>query len=177
MLLNGGRIGVTYNIQRLYWFSDETLSIRSDPQPILQVFSQNTDDGDELEIEITETLQYILGLKKIIVHPLVTKYKSEFLMSAAIQGVDQATIYRYNWFYFMNKANKQGDNSFACSYMGKFLPDIWYTSTFKILLLNPCDTQLNMGKQRGGSIISSDIRKWIESVAKRFPKKKKKLDY
>ena len=127
-ILNGGRIGVTYSIQREYWFSDATITVsgKGVPNQIWQVFSQNTDEGDELEIEITDTLQYILGLKQIIVHPVVEEYKKDVTSYFRLTGmsVDQATFDSYNLFHFMNKANKKGNNNFACSYMSKFLPDI-----------------------------------------------------
>ena len=125
LILNGGRVGVSYSIEREYWFSDETIkeSGKDTPEQIFQTFSQNTDNGDELEIEITDTLKYILGLTEITVHPLVTEYKSNYFTLTG-SSVDYATFNSYNWFHFMNKANKQGDNSFATSYMGKFLPDI-----------------------------------------------------
>ena len=124
-VLNGGRIGVTYNIQRDYWFSDATITMANQgtPAQIFQVFPQNTDDGNELEIEITDTLKYILGLREITIHPLVKEFKDNDVTLTGT-SIDKATFDSYNWFHFMNKANKQGQNSFACSYMGKNLPDI-----------------------------------------------------
>jgi hypothetical protein len=81
---------------------------------------------DELEIEMTTTLQYILGMKEIIVHPLVMEHKSSLINYFDLTGwvVDQKTFDSYNWYHFMNKANKKDANGFACSYMGKILPDI-----------------------------------------------------
>jgi hypothetical protein len=124
-ILNGGWIGVTYNIIWSYWFSDETISRRGRGVPAqeFQKFPQTTDVGNELEIELTPTLQYMLGMRGFRVHPLVTKYKSNYFGITGI-SIDQATLDSYSWFHFMNKACKQGGKPFACSYMGKYLPNI-----------------------------------------------------
>ena len=125
-ILPSGRIGVVYSIQREYWFSDETIGVvgQKTPQLILETSPQNTDNGDELEIEITDTLKYILGMRAIVVHPLVTWGKNEMRKYVGLGYMTQAQFDTFNWYYFMNKINKLGEKTFACSYTGKSLPDI-----------------------------------------------------
>ena len=124
-ILNGGRIGVTYNITWNYWHSDDTIQYTNKglPAQYFQKWPQITDYGDELEIELTPTLKYMLGMNDFRVHPLVQNFKTNYFDLTGI-SIDAATIRGYNWFHFMNKACKEGNNPFACSYMGKFLPDI-----------------------------------------------------
>ncbi|CAB3982219.1 Hypothetical predicted protein [Paramuricea clavata] len=123
-VLNNGRIGVTYNIEREYWHSDihiQRLGTKP-PHQVYQIFSQNTDNGDEFEIKFTESLEYMLGVRKLIVHPDVaeTKLKWEsgsFFFPNHLQPP-------HDWYRFMNKTNDSGNNNFACSFMGQALPDI-----------------------------------------------------
>ncbi|CAB3977904.1 Hypothetical predicted protein [Paramuricea clavata] len=116
-ILNNSRIGVTYSIEREYWHSDETIKRvgSKPPHQIFNVFSQNTDNGDEFEMVFTESLEYMLGMREIKLHPDVIKKK---LQRSLFPSTIKAS------FYYMNKTNASGDNKFACSFMGKALPDI-----------------------------------------------------
>ncbi|CAB4013521.1 Hypothetical predicted protein [Paramuricea clavata] len=123
-ILNSGRIGVTYSIEREYWYSDVHIKKATSDAPVqvFQTFTQNTDEGNEFEMVFTETLEYMLGLRKIIVHPSVEKTKEDF--NAGAFFFDNAIKPPHEWYHFMNKANKKGDNNFACSFMAEALPDI-----------------------------------------------------
>ena len=124
-ILNGGRIGVTYSLERTYWHSDESILYANKglPAQYFQEFSQTTEDGDELEIELTKTLKYMLGMNDFKVHPLVQEFKTNYFHKTGV-SIDANTLAGYNWFHFMNKAYEAGNNPYACSYMGKYLPDI-----------------------------------------------------
>ncbi|CAB3983359.1 Hypothetical predicted protein [Paramuricea clavata] len=123
-VLNNARIGVTYNIEREYWHSDVHIQrvTTKPPHQIFEVFSQNTAEGDEFEMVFTESLEYMLGLREIRVHPDVSETKLKW---------ESGSFYFANylkpphdWYRFMNKTNERGSNNFACSFMGKALPDI-----------------------------------------------------
>ncbi|CAB3997389.1 Hypothetical predicted protein [Paramuricea clavata] len=125
-ILNNARVGVTYNIEREYWHSDVTVKRISTkpPHQIFEVFSQNTAEGDEFEMVFTESLEYILGLREIRVHPDVVETKAEWEKGSVFFPTRMNSVVPLLWYPFMNKANASGDNKFACSFMGKALPDI-----------------------------------------------------
>ncbi|CAB3980636.1 Hypothetical predicted protein [Paramuricea clavata] len=123
-LLNNGRIGVTYNIEREYWHSNTHIKrvTTKPPHQVFQAFSQNTAEGDEFEMMYTKSLEYMLGLRKLIVHPDVVETKlawerGSFFFANHLNPP-------HNLYRFMNKTNESGDNNFACSFMGEALPDI-----------------------------------------------------
>ncbi|CAB3976755.1 Hypothetical predicted protein [Paramuricea clavata] len=124
-ILNNARVGVTYNIEREYWHSDVTVKRISTkpPHQIFNVFSQNTDEGDEFQMVFTESLEYMLGLREIKVHPDVVRTK-EVRWGTAFYFPQHMRLLNKNWYHFMNKTNAGGENKFACSFMGKALPDI-----------------------------------------------------
>jgi hypothetical protein len=118
-ILNGGRIGVTYNTIWNYFYSDSSKIVTGQSNPN-QVFEKHTHTslvGDEVEIELTKTLQYMLGMDDLVVHPLVQELKKFILQY-------NPSVKDNNWFYFMNIACQKGDYPFATTYMGKYLPDI-----------------------------------------------------
>ncbi|CAB3977068.1 Hypothetical predicted protein [Paramuricea clavata] len=91
-ILNGSRIGVTYNIEREYWFSNESITVNTrNPKQIFQVFSQTTKEGDELEIELTKPLQYILANEQGT-NGFVCSYMGTFLPDIS-DGIDKMFIY------------------------------------------------------------------------------------
>ncbi|CAB3978332.1 Hypothetical predicted protein [Paramuricea clavata] len=120
-ILNNSRVGVTYSIEREYWHSDETVKrvLTKPPHQIFNVFSQNTDNGDEFQMNLTESLAYMLGMREIKVHPDVIEKKSQLARSRSVFPSNMNAD-----FYYMNKTNDSGANKFACSFMGKALPDI-----------------------------------------------------
>ncbi|CAB3995355.1 Hypothetical predicted protein [Paramuricea clavata] len=125
-VLNSGRIGVTYSIEREYWHSDTNIvTTNSAPLQIYQTFSQNTNEGTEFEMELTESLQYMLGLRKIVVHSSVERLKNHttyFNETRHLVSAEEFNVLKY--YDLMNVANELGDNNFACTFMGAELPDI-----------------------------------------------------
>ncbi|CAB3995180.1 Hypothetical predicted protein [Paramuricea clavata] len=123
-ILNNNRVGVTYNIEREYWHSDETVKriLTKPPHQIFEVFSQNTNEGDEFQMVFTESLEYMLSLRELKVHPDVEETKAELLKGSYFFPTRIGDT--LSWYNFMNKANARGNNKFACSFMGKALPDI-----------------------------------------------------
>ncbi|CAB3988431.1 Hypothetical predicted protein [Paramuricea clavata] len=123
-ILNNNRVGVTYNIEREYWHSDSHIKRVSTkpPHQVFEVFSQNTAVGDEFEMVFTQSLAYMLGLQEIKVHPDVVKTKSEWEKGSFFFNIEIQPP--HDWYRFMNKTNASGENKFACSFMGKALPDI-----------------------------------------------------
>ena len=126
MILNSGRIGVTYSIEREYWHSDANIvTTNSAPLQVFETFTQNTNEGTEFEMELTESLQYMLGLRKFVVHSSVEALKDpNFYFAETQHSVSTEVFNTYSWYHFMNVANKVGDNNFACTFMGNELPDI-----------------------------------------------------
>ncbi|CAB3977267.1 Hypothetical predicted protein [Paramuricea clavata] len=137
--LNNGRIGVTYTLEREYWHSDVTIKriTTQPPHQIFEVFPQNTCESDEFQMTFTESLEYILGLQQIKIHPDVQATKDYYTTLKAsgsrmfvtrIQksnpSVEEDPNLGITWYNFMNKTNDCENNNFACSFMGKALPDI-----------------------------------------------------
>jgi hypothetical protein len=127
-ILNGGRIGVSYSIERTYYSDplmarlfantdDHLTTTAHTPQQHFRKYDYTTANGDELEIDITPTLAYMLGLSTLVVDPSVVKYKNDQL--ALDNSLEDKA-----WYHFMNKSYNIGKNLFACTFYGAYLPDI-----------------------------------------------------
>ena len=129
-ILNGGCVGVSYSIERNYYFSNPLItqanvntddhrytSLNHAPTQHFREYDYTTANGDELEIDITPTLAYMLGLSTFVIDPSVVKYKTEQL--ALDNSLKDKT-----WYHFMNKSYNTGQNLFACTFYGAYLPDI-----------------------------------------------------